>query len=204
MYFEAFSRNVNEVIDMSVALAKKYGCRYIGSEHILYGLIAVSEGRASAILREAGVTSERFLVYFKRSIVSDLVIPGNMFTARTKRVFENAAEISLKSHAGYVGTEHLLLALLLETDSIAVSILRHLKVDVDRMTNDIANSLMSGVEDHSVEDEQDQSFANAIKNAIRQAIFFVNTNINSDICSFAEDYDEKKLIADAEKLYDIE
>ena len=48
------------------------------------------------------------------------------------------------------------------------------------------------------------SNANAIKNAIRQAIFFVNTNINSDICSFAEDYDEKKLIADAEKLYDIE
>ena len=64
MYFEAFSRNVNQVIDTSVALAKKYGCRYIGSEHILYGLLAVSEGRASAILKEAGVTAERFLVYF--------------------------------------------------------------------------------------------------------------------------------------------
>ncbi len=165
MYFEAFSRNVNEVIDVSVALAKKYGCRYIGSEHILYGLIAVSEGRASAILKEAGVTAERFLVYFKRSIIKDLVISGNMFTARTKRVFENAAEISLKSHAGYVGTEHLLLALLLETDSIAVSILRQLRVDVDKMTSDIANSLMSGIEDDYVEEEQDQSFANSIKNA---------------------------------------
>ncbi len=165
MYFEAFSRNVNEVIDLSVALAKKYGCRYIGSEHILFGLIAVSEGRASAILKEAGVTTERFLVYFKRSIVKDLVISGNMFTARTKRVFENAAEISLKSHSGYVGTEHLLLALLLETDSIAVSILRQLRVDVDKMTSDIANSLMSGVEDDYTEDEQDQTFASSIKNA---------------------------------------
>ncbi len=165
MYFEAFSRNVNEVIDLSVALAKKYGCRYIGSEHILFGLIAVSEGRASAILKEAGVTTERFLVYFKRSIIKDLVISGNMFTARTKRVFENAAEISLKSHAGYVGTEHLLLALLLETDSIAVSILRQLRVDVDKMTSDIANSLMSGVEEDYAEEEQDQSFASSIKNA---------------------------------------
>lgn len=165
MYFEAFSRNVNQVIDTSVALAKKYGCRYIGSEHILYGLIAVSEGRASAILKEAGVSAERFLVYFSRSVIEDLVIPGNMFTARTKRMFENAAEISLKSHSGYVGTEHLLLALLLETDSIAVSILRHLRVDVDKMTNDIANSLLSGIEDDYVEDEQDQSFANSIKNA---------------------------------------
>ncbi len=165
MYFEAFSRNVNQVIDTSVALAKKYGCRYIGSEHILYGLLAVSEGRASAILREAGVTIERYLVYFTRSIVKDLVISGNMFTARTKRMFENAAEISLKSHSGYVGTEHLLLALLLETDSIAVSILRHLRVDVDKMTSDIANSLMSGIDDDYVEEEQDQSFANSIKNA---------------------------------------
>ncbi len=165
MYFEAFSRNVNQVIDTSVALAKKYGCRYIGSEHILYGLLAVSEGRASAILKEAGVTAERFLVYFSKSIVKELVISGNMFTARTKRIFENAAKISLKSHSGYVGTEHLLLALLLEADSIAVSILRHLRVDVDKMTSDIANSLMSGVEDDYVEEEQDQSFANSIKNA---------------------------------------
>lgn len=45
------------------------------------------------------------------------------------------------------------------------------------------------------------SDAKAIKNAVRQAIFFVNTGINNDIASFAEDYDEKKLLADAEKLY---
>ena len=46
------------------------------------------------------------------------------------------------------------------------------------------------------------SDAKAIKNAVRQAIFFVNTGINDDIASFALDYDDKKLLADAEKLYD--
>jgi glycerol-3-phosphate acyltransferase PlsX len=45
------------------------------------------------------------------------------------------------------------------------------------------------------------SDANAIKNAIRQAIFFVDTGINTDIAIFAEDYDDKKLLADAEKMY---
>jgi glycerol-3-phosphate acyltransferase PlsX len=45
------------------------------------------------------------------------------------------------------------------------------------------------------------SNAKAIKNAVRQAIFFVNTGINADISSFAVDYDEKKLLADADKLY---
>ena len=46
------------------------------------------------------------------------------------------------------------------------------------------------------------SDAKAIKNAIRQAIFFVNTGINDDIASYALDYDDKKLLADADKLYD--
>ena len=61
MYYDAFSRNVNEVIELANALAKRYGCRYIGSEHILFGLINVTDGRASAILKEAGVDNQRFL-----------------------------------------------------------------------------------------------------------------------------------------------
>ena len=49
MYYDAFSRNVNEVIELATALAKKFGCRYIGSEHILFGLMNVGNGRAAAI-----------------------------------------------------------------------------------------------------------------------------------------------------------
>ena len=165
MYFEAFSRNVNNVIDMATSLAKKSGCRYIGSEHILFGLLCVEDGRASAILREAGVDIDRYLVYFKKSIQKDLVISGNMFTPRTKRLFENAAELSLRAHAGYVGTEHLLLALLLESDSLAVVILRHLRVDVDKMTNDLAQSVMQKYENYDQEDEQEQEFTSPIINA---------------------------------------
>ena len=66
MYYETFSRNVNQVIEYATALSKRYGLRYIGSEHILFGLINVSEGRAAAILREEGVTNERFIYLFEK------------------------------------------------------------------------------------------------------------------------------------------
>ena len=166
MYYDAFSRNVNEVIEISTALSRRFGCSYIGSEHILYGLINVSDGRAAAILKEAGVDSERYLYYFQRTIDKSLIIPGNMFTARTKRLFETAVEISLKAHAGFVGTEHLLLAVLLDSDSVAVAILRALKVNVDKMADEIYFSLMGVPDDYvDVEDEDDNQFVGAIKNA---------------------------------------
>ena len=164
MYYEAFSRNVNEVIDMSTALAKKTNCMYIGSEHILFGLLSVTDGRASAILREAGVDVERYLMYYKKSIVKDYIISGNMFTPRTKKLFETATQISLKSHAGYVGTEHLLLALLMQTDSMGVTILRYLKIDVQKITDELVSSIFGNVPNES--DEQDQ---NDYGDAIRQA-----------------------------------
>ena len=106
MYYEAFSRNVNEVIDLANNLAKRFGCRYIGSEHIMFGLINVSDGRAASILREAEVDNDRYLYYFKKTIDLNAVIPGNMFTPRTKRHFEKAIDISLRAHSGFVGTEH--------------------------------------------------------------------------------------------------
>ena len=165
MYYEAFSRNVNEVINMATALAKKTGCMYIGSEHILFGLLSVTDGRASAILREAGVDVDRFIVYYKRGIIKDLVISGNMFTARTKRLFENAAQISLKARAGYVGTEHLLLALLLQEDSMAVTILRQLRVDIDKMTNELADSMLRSQKEEYEEDEVEKDYADSIRGA---------------------------------------
>ncbi len=153
MYYETFSRNVNQVIEYAVALAKRYGCRYIGSEHILFGLINVSDGRAAAILREEGVDNERFLYLFKKTVDKDIIITGNMFTGRTKRVFENAVEISLKARAGYVGTEHLLLAVLIDKDSTAVTILRALKVNVEAVVEGLSETLF----EHFEEDEFEQT-----------------------------------------------
>lgn len=158
MYYDAFSGNVNRVIDLANTLAKRFNCKYIGSEHILFGLLNAEDGRACAILKEAGVNNDRYLYLFKKTIDPSVVIPGNMFTPRTKRLFERAVEISLKAHQGFVGTEHLLLAILFDKDSIATAILRALQVDVDAMAEEIAESLVaeSGGELDTVSTEKDE------------------------------------------------
>ncbi len=156
MYYDAFSRNVNDVIELATSLARRYGCRYIGSEHILFGLMNAADGRAAAILREAEVNNDRFLYYFQKTIDKELIISGNMFTPRTKRLFEKAVDISLKAHSGYVGTEHLLLAVLLETDSLAVTILKALRVNVEAMAEEIVNAL-NGALSYGDEDGEEPS-----------------------------------------------
>ncbi|MBR0189906.1 MAG: ATP-dependent Clp protease ATP-binding subunit [Clostridia bacterium] len=164
MYYEAFSRNVNEVIDIANDLAKRFGCRYIGSEHIMFGLINVSDGRAASILREAGVDSDRYLAYFKRTIDPTSIIPGNMFTPRTKRHFEKAIDISLRAHSGFVGTEHLLLVILMDEESVATAILKAMRVDTEAMAEEIAENLFGGEEQES-EPSEEGVFANTFKTA---------------------------------------
>jgi len=188
MYYEAFSRNVNQVIEMATALAKKTSCMYIGSEHILFGLLSVTDGRASAILREAGVDIDRYLMYYKRTIQKDYIIPGNMFTPRTKRLFENATQISLKARAGYVGTEHLLLALLMQTDSLAVSILRHLKVDVEKMADELASSIFVDIPDdiEEAQPEYGESIRSANANNREKMYAGASSNYNDDLGELAK------------------
>ncbi|MBQ9485793.1 MAG: ATP-dependent Clp protease ATP-binding subunit [Clostridia bacterium] len=163
MYYDAFSRNVNEVIQLANELAKRFNCKYIGSEHIMFGLINVSDGRAASILREAGVDNDRYLFYFQKTIERNVVIPGNMFTPRTKRHFEKAIDISLRAHSGFVGTEHLLLAILLDDESVATTILKAMRVDTDAMAEELAESLIAG-EDADEEQQQD-SFAETFRPA---------------------------------------
>ncbi len=167
MYYDAFSSNVNQVIDLATALAKRFGCRYIGSEHILFGLMNATDGRAAAILREAEADNDRYLYYFKKTVDTSVVIPGNMFTPRTKRLFETAVDISLKAHSGFVGTEHLLLALLIDDSSVAIAILKAMKVDVNAIIDELNQSLMGdGGEDYSESEEEEQSyFADTPRNA---------------------------------------
>ena len=166
MFYDAFSRNVNAVLDISTQLARKTGCRYIGSEHLLFGLINVPDGRAASILKEAGVDSNRYLEYFKKTIDRNLIIPGNMFTPRTKGLLEKSIDISLKARSGFVGTEHLLLAILLETDSCAVTILKAMRVNVDRMAEEIAESLLANIQNGNSdmgEPEEESVFSQSVR-----------------------------------------
>ncbi len=160
MFYEGFSNNVNRVLDIATKLAIKTGCGYIGSEHILYGLMNVTDGRAASILRENEVDDERYLFYYRKTVDKNLVLSGNMFTARTKRLLQNAIDYSLKARMGFVGTEHLLLAVLVDSDSVAVTILRAMKVNVDQMIDELENMLFAGLEDD--EEDAEDGFVDSI------------------------------------------
>ena len=162
MYYEAFSNNVLQVLDIATALAKRFGSRYIGSEHILFGLMNAEDGRAASILREAEVDNERYLHYFKMTINKEIIIPGNMFTPRTKHLLELASEISIKARSGYIGTEHLLLALLLDKGSTALAILNTMKINTDAMVLELSEKLFDE-EEHEYEEEQNSEFADSVK-----------------------------------------
>lgn len=154
MLYDAFTQNVNKVLEIATVLAKRLGCRYIGSEHILFGLLNVQDGKAAAILREAEVDNDRYLYYLKKTVDTSVIIPGNMLTPRTKGLFEKAVDISLKALSGFVGTEHLLLALLYDKDTVAVAILRTMRIDVDEIRAELEQFLFSELEEESEEEER--------------------------------------------------
>ena len=173
MYYDAFSQNVNQVIELASVLAKRFNCHYIGSEHILFGLLNVHEGRASSLLKEAGVDNERYLNYFKRSIDPTMKIPGNMFTPRTKGLFEKAVDISLGARSGFVGTEHLLLAVLSEKESCAVSILNLMGIDVEGIIKILLKGMEARLDESGYEDDDDQT------DSVFSNTFFNNSQRNS-------------------------
>ncbi len=186
MNHEGFSKNTNDVIILADMLAKRFGCRYIGSEHIMFGLINQLDGRASAILREAEVDNDRYLYYFKRTIDHNLVMPGNMFTARTKKIFDLALEISLKAKAGFVGTEHLLLAVLTEGQNTAVSILLYMRVNVNKIIKDLQETLFhddgldyeEDSDENSNEDMESEFYNNAFSSKSKNS---GNSNSKDDL-----------------------
>lgn len=152
MNYEGFSKNIYDVLELAKELARRFGCRYIGSEHILFGLLSHQTGRASAILKEAGVDNNRYLEYFKRTIDPTLITPGNdMLTPRTKQIFDMALDISLKARSGFVGTEHLLLALLYSERSAAVTILIQMRVNVEKIVKELEMMLFGGEEEEEFE-----------------------------------------------------
>ena len=171
MYYETFSNSVNQVLDIATSLADNYGCGYIGSEHVLFGLMNTEDGRSAPILREYGADNERFLVYFKKSIDPTVILPGRRFTPTTKRILEDSIDVSLKARSGFVGTEHLLLALLNKAESLGTVILRSMGVNVDKLKDDLSGALFGGMDENGYDDgDYEESDYEDIKSGKRQDV----------------------------------
>ena len=126
-----FTPRAEEALRFSQEAAGELGHGYVGTEHLLLGLIREEEGLAHTVLTEAGLTDDMIVEIIKRSVGVGLPgsNPAQGLTPRAKRVVEIAMEDSMRGGYNYVGTEHLLAGILREGNNMAVRILRTAGVD---------------------------------------------------------------------------
>jgi ATP-dependent Clp protease ATP-binding subunit ClpC len=153
MMYDKFTENAKTAIGLAKEIAYRLSHNYIGTEHLLIGLMEV-EGVASKILEENGVTVEKIL-----ELVNQLIAPNNgvemmdggSFTPRSKRILDQSYKEAAKFKAPLVGTEHILIALIKESDCIAVRLLNTLGVNVQKVYIDILTA--SGVDVSAAKNE---------------------------------------------------
>lgn len=152
--FQQFSPRAREAIRLANREAERFNHPHIGTEHILLGLMALGEGIAVDILAELDVTTENVRFAVEQALGhgdgETQLLGARSYTPRTKKVFALARTISQQFHQDIVGTEHLLFALLKETESVAAQVLRSLDVTFD-MAVDIYKKMMDAEESENDE-----------------------------------------------------
>ena len=137
-----FTNSAQNVLEIAKEIAIELGHNYIGTEHLLYGLTEEDNGVASKVLENQNINSENVLEEIENLIgreEKDIISLG--FTPRTKRVLENAFVEARKLDSDYIGTEHILIGIMREADSIAVRILLDLGINPQKLYNEIVKVL---------------------------------------------------------------
>ena len=137
--FDGFTEKANEALNLAISSASELGHTYVGSEHLLLGIIKAGGGAAANALDSRGVTAEKLEDALRTSIGygTPTRLSPDYFTPRAKRVIETAMAGCVNMGKKYVGTEHLLLGILSEGDNYAVSFLEQFGVDVPALTSEI-------------------------------------------------------------------
>ena len=160
-----FTDSAENSIEIANELAIKLGHKYIGTEHILYGLSGETNGVASHILKKHGIDTENILkeIEILVGINEDEEINENEmdFTPRCKRIIENAFIEGRSYGTGYIGTEHILSAILKEGDSVALRILLDLRVNPQKLYGEVVKAIKEGATkegEEKVKEKGDGSF----------------------------------------------
>lgn len=141
--FERFTERARQVVVHSQEAAREFKHGYIGTEHVLLGILLEEHGLGARTLRSIGVTPDRVRGQIESSIgKGDEVIAGQIpFTARAKKVFELALREALSLGHNYIGTEHIVLALVRENSGVGARILLDIGVDSEKVRGAITREL---------------------------------------------------------------
>ncbi|MGA4668910.1 ATP-dependent Clp protease ATP-binding subunit [Propionibacteriaceae bacterium Y1923] len=143
--FERFTDRARRVVVLAQDEAKMLNHNYIGTEHILLGLIHEGEGVAAKALEQMGISLEAVREQVEEVIGHGQTVPtGHIpFTPRAKKVLELSLREALQMNHSYIGTEHILLGLIREGEGVAASVLIKLGADLNRVRNTVLQ-LLSG------------------------------------------------------------
>ncbi|MGN0522515.1 MAG: ATP-dependent Clp protease ATP-binding subunit [Eubacterium sp.] len=146
--FNYFTQKSNEALNYAIKEAESLGHNYIGSEHILCGLLKEESGTARAILEGKGISADDIENLIKENIGfgSPTRLSPDDFTPRSKRILDMAFQFARGMLHSFVDTEHLLMALLKEGDSYAVKFINSFGIDEDRLFEEIVSTLGRGTQ----------------------------------------------------------
>lgn len=141
--FNSFTTKANEVLNLAIKCAETYGHNYIGTEHILVGLLSTDS--TVPALTNNGVTYEGVdsLIREEIGVGNPTSLTPDDFTPRAKRIIEISFQIARTMRNSYVSVEHILAALLKEEDSYAVKFINELGTDSQRILDDLITDLSS-------------------------------------------------------------
>ncbi|MBX3394255.1 MAG: ATP-dependent Clp protease ATP-binding subunit [Phycisphaerae bacterium] len=147
--FERFTDRARKVMALANQEAQRFNHEYIGTEHILLGLVKEGSGVGANVLKNLEVDLRKVRLEVEKLVKSgpDMVTMGKLpQTPRAKKVIEYAIEEARNLNHNYVGTEHLLLGLLREQDGVAAQVLMNLGIKLEEVREEVLNLLGAGVE----------------------------------------------------------
>ncbi len=153
-----FTPRAQQVLALARKEADRFNHNYVGTEHLLLGLIKLGQGVAVNVLQKMGLDLDTVRMEVEKQVGSggDQKTVGNIpYTPRVKKVLALAGKEAKALNHSYVGTEHILLGLLREGEGVAARVLRTLEVDIERTRNEILKEL----DPNFAPDDDDHEFA---------------------------------------------
>jgi ATP-dependent Clp protease ATP-binding subunit ClpC len=141
--FERFTERARQVVVLAQEEARTLKHKYIGTEHILLGLLREKEGLAALVLESLDITVERVRAQVVRIVGSGKEVTSGQipFTPRAKKVLELALREALSLGHNYIGTEHILLGLVRENEGVGARILLDFDADCEKICNEVIRML---------------------------------------------------------------
>jgi ATP-dependent Clp protease ATP-binding subunit ClpC len=155
-----FTPRAQQVLALARKEADRFNHNYVGTEHLLLGLIKLGQGVAVNVLQKLGLDLETVRIEVEKQVGSgpDTKMSGNIpYTPRVKKVLALAGKEAKALNHSYVGTEHILLGLLREGDGVAARVLKTLEVDIERTRNEVLKELDPNFTSGEAEGEEGDS-----------------------------------------------